>query len=768
MRKVLALVLALTMALGSFSFVSAAEVNFPDTDAVSVEVLAGLGVVDGYPDGTFKPANIVTRAEMTKMIVVALGLEDFAVATTSPYSDMWQASWAQGFVSYATSLGIITGYPDGTFKPNQTVSYNEAAAMIVRALGYTADFLPGEWPAEWVVKAKTLGILDGITAATSAGATRGDIAKMLYAALDEEIGYVNKDGDFIESTTSDTMLIRLGSKLVKDKLVYGDEDSAINLRPYVGMYVDYYLNGDDEIIVVKEKSTTLEGTFTSAGDFKAAGVTYTGATATPGAIFVNGDDISTAYTPNTNDTYTLEVKLSGKSITTVYSLSKWVVSADDYFANADADDIELDLMLFGKDFVANDDDEIDMMSFELVGVESLDDIEKDDLVYVYESSEGIRKIEVSNAMVEGEVTRVNSAADTVTVGGKAYKFAVNEINGAPGYSYAANDVKSWVGENVTLYLDAHGFIYEVETESSTADQYAVLLNLDESTSVRVKDAVRLFLADGTAKWFDVATAAEFDGIKTTSPSAIVKYGVNDDGEIDIIDMITPDFTKTGKVTNYFNGKPISTDVVVFTYESGSKTDPANYSVTTLAKIKDSTFAAGEIGFVYDSPSIKLLYLVGSGVATTDDVFGIYASRALDSSSATDYMITYWVDGAKVEYEATTDGYNAGVYNGTDPVVKLQFNAKNQVTGVTGSGIVITTATLQSNITSAGMVKLGTTTSSAIEYFVEDGAAIFVKDGSTAWKLGSRSDLRLSTDAKTVVLYDTDSTKDGVADIVVVY
>ncbi len=156
MRKVLSFVLVLSLVLGSFGFAFAA----PLSDVVgqdceeAVNVLTELGVVQGYPDGTFKPAQVVTRAEMAVIVVSALGLEDYAVGTAN-FSDM-AGHWSNGYVAYAASLGIIAGYPDGTFKPNQIVSYDEAAKMLVAALGYTPDSLVGTWPANYVVKLSPL------------------------------------------------------------------------------------------------------------------------------------------------------------------------------------------------------------------------------------------------------------------------------------------------------------------------------------------------------------------------------------------------------------------------------------------------------------------------------------------------------------------------------------------------------------------------------------------------------------------------------------
>lgn len=150
MRKVLSFVLVLSLVLGSFSMAFAATpaTGFSDMNgeasAEAVSVLSDLGVVSGYPDGEYKPENIVTRAEMSVFVIGALGLTDYVTTSAkSSFPDMAGYGWAEGYIAYAESLGILSGYPDGTFKPGNTVTYDEVASMLVRALGYSAESLPG-------------------------------------------------------------------------------------------------------------------------------------------------------------------------------------------------------------------------------------------------------------------------------------------------------------------------------------------------------------------------------------------------------------------------------------------------------------------------------------------------------------------------------------------------------------------------------------------------------------------------------------------------
>lgn len=111
--------------------------SFPDVSMEywafsSIDSLVGLGIVRGYPDGTFKPENPVTRAEFTKMLLLTLNLQP-TQASKSTFSDLATNHWAQGYVEAAVAYGLVQGYPDGTFRPEGKVTMAETITLIVRA-----------------------------------------------------------------------------------------------------------------------------------------------------------------------------------------------------------------------------------------------------------------------------------------------------------------------------------------------------------------------------------------------------------------------------------------------------------------------------------------------------------------------------------------------------------------------------------------------------------------------------------------------------------
>ncbi len=200
LKKVLALVLALSMILSTFTALTltasaAAEPTFSDIAGTSyedaVEVLAALNIVAGYEDGTYGGDKVVTRAEMAAFIVREIGLAATASSATSgnQYSDVAADHWALGSINVATQKKIIVGNGDGTFAPNDTVSYQAAVKMLVCALGYeVVANRNGGWPAGYLIQGAALGLTDGITGIDGAdGCNRGVVASLLYNALEIEL-----------------------------------------------------------------------------------------------------------------------------------------------------------------------------------------------------------------------------------------------------------------------------------------------------------------------------------------------------------------------------------------------------------------------------------------------------------------------------------------------------------------------------------------------------------------------------------------------------
>lgn len=99
---------------------------------VQITNLIDRGIVSGYPDGTFKPDNIVTRAEFISMINKAFGFTAMGDVT---YTDVKAGDWFYNDIAAANSAGYIAGYTDGSMKPDNSITREEASTILATVLG---------------------------------------------------------------------------------------------------------------------------------------------------------------------------------------------------------------------------------------------------------------------------------------------------------------------------------------------------------------------------------------------------------------------------------------------------------------------------------------------------------------------------------------------------------------------------------------------------------------------------------------------------------
>ena len=154
-----------------------------------VDTLIELGVINGYTDGSFKPNDTVTRAEMAKMIyVLRTGNSDASAYNNdkTTFTDI-KGHWARGYVKYCQSLGIIAGQSATTFAPDQTVTAQEAAKMLLVTLGYDAQ-KAGLVGINWASKTNALadenGLLDDVNTSFTGPCPRQYAAQLIYNAID--------------------------------------------------------------------------------------------------------------------------------------------------------------------------------------------------------------------------------------------------------------------------------------------------------------------------------------------------------------------------------------------------------------------------------------------------------------------------------------------------------------------------------------------------------------------------------------------------------
>ena len=189
LKKILALVLAFACAFTMFAGAAFTDQADIKVENEVVDTLIELGVINGYTDGSFKPNDTVTRAEMAKMIyVLRTGNSDASAYNNdkTSFTDV-NGHWAAGFIKYCQSVGIIAGQSATKFAPDQTVTAQEAAKMLLVTLGYDAN-KAGLVGINWASKTNALadenGLLEDVNTSFTGPCPRQYAAQLIYNAID--------------------------------------------------------------------------------------------------------------------------------------------------------------------------------------------------------------------------------------------------------------------------------------------------------------------------------------------------------------------------------------------------------------------------------------------------------------------------------------------------------------------------------------------------------------------------------------------------------
>ena len=212
LKKTLAVVLAFAMMLSMGSAFAYSDVEAGTTVSEAVGILSNLEILTGFEDGTFRPDETVTRAQMAAIICRMLGYEDQAQSSmgSTVFADVAADHWASGYVNVAQAQGIINGYGDGNFGPEDKVTYEQAIKMIVASLGYDlAAARKGGYPTGYLAIASAEGITKKANGKVGDAAARSTIAVLVYNALEVQLmdqDSWSSDGDDRYSQTDETVL----------------------------------------------------------------------------------------------------------------------------------------------------------------------------------------------------------------------------------------------------------------------------------------------------------------------------------------------------------------------------------------------------------------------------------------------------------------------------------------------------------------------------------------------------------------------------------
>ena len=254
-KKVLSLVLCVAMLLsvmvmgtGAASFTDQDE--FSDNYAEAAEVLTGMGIIQGYDDGSFLPQRNINRAQVATMIYRAAtgDVNDSKISQfvgEDLFDDVNADDWFAGYVNYCGNAEYIKGFTPDTFGPYKQVTGYQVLAMILRAVGYDEnnEYTGDQWTLRVAATAREQGLLDNLNPDTNLAepATRELVAELIFQAIHPDVDtvhYVPAEGEYQSDDGTS-----LGEQVFKLKVDNSADEWG---RPEV---LWTYNTGDEETVI---------------------------------------------------------------------------------------------------------------------------------------------------------------------------------------------------------------------------------------------------------------------------------------------------------------------------------------------------------------------------------------------------------------------------------------------------------------------------------------------------------------------------------------
>ena len=643
MKKLLALVLALVM---SMSLVTISNAAFKDADKIdnteAVEVMAAVGVLKGYTDGSFGAKDTLTRAQAAKIVAyLDLGGDaaDALVGTGKVFTDVPANNWAAGYIEYCAQAGYVAGIGGGKFAPDEKVTGLQFAKMLLCVLGYSAS-IESMTGADWSISVAKLAakndLFDSVSGSTTVALTREKAAQVAFNALQATV--VEYRGGTKVSTSDGTNVVvnavrnevkrtsgndyrngtaetatgtqQLVEKLYGTDLKYASTGIADAMnRPahswsWKNVEIGKYTDTADYTLVVSKKDKTFDYWIdTISNDF----------TTTGSIIKVNGDDTGVAATTTANVGDIVEIYMNDTSanqvdvaVVTRYSAAK-VTGA---VATKTTDNVE-QVRVPG---VVNSYTDIKRVN----GYEGL---AKNDVVYYY-TADGNTYL-AKAASFEGKLTSVNASdAKKITVDSTAYV-----VNGSITVSPAFNTT-------YTFYTDNNGYVvFAIEKEDEKSD-YVVMqaIGVVAGSGVSTSDSAeaRLVAQDGTTKVVTVASVKVGDttyddgtnklvasnaiatAVTNKVDKAFFTYTINSDKEYELTEVVAnaSDKITVGAVT----GKAISNKATMDDAHTVAFTDKTVFIVAKTSGGKTFDVYTGKDA-VPSMTGANYAYVAKSGSAT---------------------------------------------------------------------------------------------------------------------------------------------------------
>ena len=555
----------------------------------SIEFLAQLSAVKGKEGGKFEPLSNMTRAEFASVITFMSGLEGDIKQIPTKFSDLPESHWASGYISAAEGMGIINGFEDGTFKPEESVTYNQAVKMLVSTLGYEIRALnAGEYPSSWINVASNLGILLGTVPMGENPINRETIAKLVDNSLTVDLlvqtGFGNQvkyeahkgknilterlDLLKIEGQITSNYFTSLGGKsslrfgeveIGRDRYSAGVTDSAEKLGHYVTAYVtDETDTGSLPVIKAVRYNYGKNITVKVSADQIGEGLTET--------EFYYFNEISDTRPTNLKISKNADMIYNGRA-KIAWSRSDFLIDTGDITFLDSNGDGEIDVIFVRnfKNLIVRSVSDIDhtiyfkddspmwssltldpndrSIKFSLTKADTsmiaLGKLKEWDILSVARSVDGeVIEAIVSQDKISGRIEELDN--ETMIVAGAAYEFAQSFLSDP---SFKAPKVD----DTADFYLDFEGKVAAIDYNTAENRNYAFLITFEKGTGLGATPMFKMFTEEGVMVFLEAANRIRFNGTVTDNKNVLESSLIRAQDGLPIRQLVTYNKNGDGKL-----------------------------------------------------------------------------------------------------------------------------------------------------------------------------------------------------------------------------
>ena len=835
---VLALVMTMslvTVSAGAKDFSDSTKIQYKEAvDVMSaVNVISGYAEGDFRPTATLTRG---AAAKIICNLILGPTTAGALVADAAPYKDVPTNNTFAGYIAYCQKAGIISGYADGTFKPANSLTGYAFMKMLLGALGYDASregYTGPNWSIAVGKRALNAGLADGLSGDFNGvkAVTREEACLYAFNMLQADMVEYEKNstvivGNITIKDTSDAKSKRWGSSAIND----GNIDGKKGGDGYVQFAEEYFnklvksettdefsrpatkwTNKGDKIGTYADKADVTYTKNVELGDiYKDLGMTQKDSAA---KVFYNGEPAKNVSVSKSN---TLKIASSsandklvanGTNVEVFYNRDDNAVTIcviDTYAGTIGSKETKVadPYVVVEPESTIYDETHT---SFNLTASQKKFEcdttaFEEDDVVlFTYSQKENEIESVVKAESVTGTLTQY-TLGKKLTLADKEYKYNENSV------AFKMGETSMSTKSDYIAYLDQNGLVIYVDEVKFDASKYAFVMYAQSTDSKFGKDQAQLVLSDGTVKTVDT------DDSYTDLVGKIVYYRADSNNEyvlreaanqatngtLKTQDNTAIDFGKDGPVTGgnagfemtntnakitLGNGKTFyaNSETVFVVAEVDSTGKKVNYNTYTGIKnaptikgtwVKAEKDPAGshdvEAAYVKSGNLVTFMFIDATGAYTTNGKKDITFLAGQSVSKA-----TYDVDGnvwysynAVVDGEITTvkvkggnpDIGNAGYTKDNVVGTNFKYNNKNLVTGATlpSSGMLNSYTVYAGDdgvhkLSGAYTIGLG---ASKIRYTVASDAKMFVIDSDgVITKVADVKDITTDTSAEYIALFD---------------